>query len=61
MAKTIYERMFGLKPCIIASYPYATRNGGARLHPEVVESIGGGSSVQYRPTTVTGTGWPEDR
>jgi len=36
---SIYERMFGIKPCIIAAYPFGSKQGGARLHPEVVEAM----------------------
>ena len=41
---TVYEEMFGLKPCIIAAYPYGTKQGGARLHPEVVEAMRRGAT-----------------
>lgn len=36
---SIYERLFDLKPCIVSSYPYGSKQGGARLHPEVVEAM----------------------
>ena len=44
MEKTIYERMFGLKSCIVGAYPYGTKQGGARLHPEVVQAMGEAAS-----------------
>jgi len=37
--ETVYGRMFGLEPCIIAGYPFGTKQGGARLHPEVIEAM----------------------
>jgi L-seryl-tRNA(Ser) seleniumtransferase len=37
--KTIYERKFGLKPLVIAAYPFGTKQGGGIMHPEVVEAM----------------------
>ena len=39
MGKTIYERMFDLKPSIVAGHPYTTAQGGARLHIDVLEAM----------------------
>ena len=41
---SIYERMFGIKPCIIATYPFGSKQGGARLHTEIVEAMAEASS-----------------
>lgn len=37
--KSIYERWFGVKPLIIAGYPWSSSMGGGYLAPEVIEAM----------------------